>query len=78
MYYKLRVALVGELTEEPTAEVINHYYDHVGMPHVTTGLSTPLQPPLGAAVANPSSASALEGASTGTSPASTATPAAQQ
>jgi hypothetical protein len=37
MYCKLRVALVGELTEEPTAELINHYYDHVGRPHVTTG-----------------------------------------
>jgi hypothetical protein len=41
MYYRLRVVLVGELTEESTAELINHYYDHMGRPHVTTSLSTP-------------------------------------
>jgi hypothetical protein len=41
MYYRLRAVLVGELIEESTAVLINHYYDHVGR-HVTTRLSTPL------------------------------------
>jgi hypothetical protein len=76
MYYRLRVVLVGELTEESTTKLINHYYDHMGRPYVATSLSTPLEPPQGAAAANPSSVSAPEGASTSTSPVSTATPAA--
>lgn len=45
IYYRLKVVLVGELTEESTTELNNLYYDHIGMPHVTTGLSAPLQPP---------------------------------
>jgi len=52
MYYRLKVVLVGELTEESTTELINHYYDHMGRPHVTPSSSAPLQPPSGAAAAN--------------------------
>ena len=45
IYYRLKVVLVGELTEESTTEVSNLCYDHIGRPHVTTSLSAALQAP---------------------------------
>jgi hypothetical protein len=44
LYYKRKVGLVGELTDDSTIQLINYYYDHAGRAH----RSTDLQPQQGA------------------------------